>query len=366
MIRYATGYWVRVIGVGAGILVISGLHQATTLSSLHWHNVYQHLYYLPIVFAGLSFGWIGGLAAGMLAGISNAPHNFASLGVAPSYAVDQMLDVPIFCAAGVLTGVLVERGRKQRVDLERTTNRLSEVYQQLQDNFELMKRTERLFALGQLSAGLAHEIRNPLASVSGAAGILRRNPHLEPKDAECLEIIRKECQRLNRLVSNFLDFARPRTPQYQTIDLAATLDSVIELAGHAIEKQPIRLRRETLPQLPAVECDPELLRQLLLNLIINAIQAMPGGGEVVVSAKPRQERVLIQVKDEGCGIKPEDRDHIFDPFFTTKENGSGLGLSVAHQIVQQHGGIITAEANPERGMTFSVLLPLRHERPHEG
>jgi signal transduction histidine kinase len=365
MISYAAGYWVRVIGVGAGILIISALHQATPLFSLHWHNVYQHLYYLPIVFAGLSFGWIGGLSAGILAGISNAPHSFASLGVAPSYAVDQMLDVPIFCAAGVLTGVLAERGRKQRADLERTTKRLSEVYQQLQDNFELMKRTERLFALGQLSAGLAHEIRNPLASVSGATGILRRNPHLEPKDAECLEIISKECQRLNRLVSNFLDFARPRTPRYQRVDPAAILDSVIELAGHAIEKQSIALRRETSPQLPAVECDPELLRQVLLNLIINAIQAMPSGGEVVISASPQPERMLIHVKDEGCGIKPEDRDRIFDPFFTTKENGSGLGLSVAHQIVQQHGGVLTAAANPEKGMTFSLLLPLRHEKPHE-
>jgi signal transduction histidine kinase len=327
--------------------------------------VYQHLYYLPIVFAGLSFGWIGGLAAGMLAGISNAPHNFASLGVAPSYAVDQILDVPLFCAAGVLTGVLAERGRRQRADLERTTKRLSEVYHQLQDNFELMKRSERLFALGQLSAGLAHEIRNPLASVSGAAGILRRNPHLKPKDAECLEIISKECQRLNRLVGNFLDFARPRTPRYQTVDLSPTLDSVMELAGHAIGKQPITLRREIIAQLPAVECDPELLRQVLLNLIINAIQAMPGGGEVVISAMPRQERVLIQVKDEGCGIKPEDRDRIFDPFFTTKENGSGLGLSVAHQIVQQHGGVLSAEANAEKGMIFSLLLPLRPEKPHE-
>src|SRR6516162_5813896 len=249
MISYAAGYWVRVIGVGAGILIISALHQATPLFSLHWHNVYQHLYYLPIVFAGLSFGWIGGLSAGILAGISNAPHSFASLGVAPSYAVDQILDVPLFCAAGVLTGVLAERGRKQRADLERTTRRLSEVYQQLQDNFDRLKRTERLFALGQLSAGLAHEIRNPLASISGAAGILRRNPRLEPKDAECVDIISKECQRLNRLVSNFLDFAKPRTPRYQTVDLAATLDSVLDLARHAIDKQPITLRREVPAQL---------------------------------------------------------------------------------------------------------------------
>ena len=355
----------RVIVVLTVILLISALHQTTPLSVLHWHNVFQHLYYLPIVFAGLTFGWLGGLAAALLAGISSAPHNFAALRVLPNYAVDQLLDIPVFCAAGILTGLLAERGRKQRADLEHTTKRLTEVYQELQDNFEQMKRAERLFALGQLSAGLAHEIRNPLASIAGAAGILRRNTGIERKDAECLDIITKECQRLNQLVSNFLDFARPRTPKYQLIDVTAALDSVLELAGHALGSQRVGLRKEVFPQLPPVECDPELLTQVLLNLVMNAMQSMPDGGEVVVSAIPRHERILIQVKDEGCGIKPEDRDRIFDPFLTTKENCSGLGLSVAHQIVEQHGGMLTAEANPGKGMTFSLSLPLHHERQHE-
>ena len=356
---------IRGIAVAAAILLISALHLVTPLSYLHWHNVFQHLYYLPIVFAGLSLGWLGGLGAGVLAGISNVPHNVLTLHVLPNYAIDQLLDVPLFCAAGVLTGVLAERGRKQRADLERTTKRLTEVYRELQDNFEWMKRSERLFALGQLSAGLAHEIRNPLASVAGAAGILQRNSSLGRKEAECLEIISRECQRLNRLLNNFLEFARPRAPQYQLIDLAAVLDSVLELASHAPGIQRIELRKELFPHLPPVESDPELLKQVLLNLIMNAIQAMPDGGEIVVSAMPRHERMLIQVKDEGTGIKPEDRDRIFDPFFTTKDNGSGLGLSVAHQIVEQHGGMLTADANPEKGMTFSVSLPLRHARRHE-
>jgi two-component system, NtrC family, sensor histidine kinase HydH len=353
------------LGVTAGILLISSLHLAIPPSELHWHNVFQHLYYLPIVAAGLTSGWFGGLAAAVLAGLSNIPHNIQSLKILPSYAIDQMLDIPIFCAAGVLTGVLAERGRKHRADLERTTKRLTEVYQELQSNFEQMKRSERLFALGQLSAGLAHEIRNPLASIAGAAGILQRNSNLETKSLECLEIIRKECQRLNRLVGNFLDFARPRTPHYQQIDVVPVLDSVLDLARHAPGNQQIELRKNVSPQLPALESDPELLKQVLLNLVMNAIQAMPYGGEVVLSASLHHERVLIQVQDQGTGIQPENLDRIFDPFFTTKDNGSGLGLSVAHQIVEQHGGMLTAETNRERGMTFSVSLPLRHARHHE-
>lgn len=355
----------RVAAIVAGILLVSVLHLVTPPSMLHWHNVYQHLYYLPIVVAGLSFGWRGGVAAAILAGLSNAPHNFLSIRALPSYAIDQILDVPLFWAAGILTGVLAERGRKQRADLERTTQRLTEVYQELQDNFERMKRAERLFALGQLSAGLAHEVRNPLASIAGAAGILQRNLRLERKDAECLEIIAKECQRLNNLLAHFLDFARPRTPKYQMTDLQTVIDSVMELAAHAIGRKAIALRKELSPQLAPVECDPELLKQVLLNLMINAIQAMAEGGEVLVSAGPRNDRLLIQVRDEGCGIGAADRDRIFDPFFSTKETGTGLGLSVTHQIVEQHGGILTAETNPGKGMTFSVSLPLRHERQHE-
>jgi signal transduction histidine kinase len=345
--------------------LVTALHLVMPVSLLHWHNAFQHLYYLPIVFAGLTFGWRGGLAAAILAGLSNAPYNLVLWRTLPNYAIDQISEVPLFCAAGILAGVLAERGRKQRADLERTTERLTEVYQELQDNFERMRRAERLFALGQLSAGLAHEVRTPLASIAGAAGILQRNPRLEKKDAECLGIITKECQRLSCLVTHFLDFARPRTPNYQSTDVGTVIESVVELAAHAVGQKPIALRRSVSQQVGTIECDPELLKQVLLNLVINAVQATPDGGEVLVAARPRDGRVLIEVRDEGCGISAADRDKIFDPFFTTKENGTGLGLSVAHQIVEQHGGILTAENNATRGMTFSVLLPLRHERQHE-
>jgi len=203
------------------------------------------------------------------------------------------------------------------------------------------------------------------ASIAGAAGILQRSLHQEGKDAECVAIISKECQRLNGLLTQFLQFARPRTPKYQTIGFHVVIDSVMELAAHAVGNSSVELRQEISPDLALVECDPEMLKQVLLNLIINAIQATTDGGKVLVSAGRCNDRLLIEVKDEGCGISGADRDRIFDPFFTTKENGTGLGLSVTHQIVEQHGGILTAEANPGRGMTFSVSLPLQHERRNE-
>jgi len=350
-------------GVVGGTLLISVLHHVTPSSYLHWHNVFQHLYYVPTILAALLFGWRGGLAAGILAGISHLPDMLRTSGQFPDYAIEQMVEFPVLCLVGFLTGVFSDRDRKHRKDLEKTTSRLTEVYLELQQNFEQMKRAERLFAVGQLAAGLAHELRNPLGSVAGAAGILQRNAHLEPQHQECLEIIQKESQRLNRLLTEFLDFARPRPPKYQAIEVDSLLNSVIRLAAHGVGRDAITLRKDVAPRLPQVEGDPELLKQMLLNLIINAVQATAAGGEVVVSATNQKGRILIRVRDHGCGIAPECRDKIFDPFFTTKEGGTGLGLPVAHQIVEQHGGILTAEANSDSGMTFSALLPLRHEAP---
>jgi signal transduction histidine kinase len=356
------GIRLRILVIAGALLGISLLHHLTPISMLHWHNIFQHLYYLPIVFAALSFGWRGGLLTALLSGASQVPHIAMTWNLALNYSEDLLWEIPAFMAAGVLAGIAAERERNQQRALERTTAQLTQVYQKLHENFENMKRAERLFAVGQLSAGLAHEIRNPLASIDGAAGILERNPDAVPQRSECLSIIRKECDRLNRLLTNFLEFARPRPPHYQDVAPATVLDSVIDLALHAISRRHVTLRKEVAGELPLLECDPEQLKQVLLNLVINAIQATDGQGEILLRACRQNDKVLIQVKDEGCGISAENLDRMFDPFFTTKPNGTGLGLSVAHQIVEQHGGLLTAENNGDRGMTFSLWFPTRVER----
>jgi signal transduction histidine kinase len=355
------GISLRVLIIAVSIAGITGLHHLTPIDMLHWHNIFQHLYYLPIVFAALSFGWRGGLITAIAASLSQVPHILATWGVALNYSEDLIWETPALCAAGILAGIGAERLQRQQKALQQTTERLTEVYQELQDNFESMKRAERLYAIGQLSAGLAHEIRNPLASVAGAAGILRRNPQDIAKRNECVAIIYKECDRLNRLLTNFLEFARPRTPHWQTVDADAILNSVMDLAQHALDGKSVVLRKQVEPHLPALACDPEQLKQVLLNLVINAVQATERAGVITLSGTSRDGKVLIQVKDEGCGISQENLDKIFDPFFTTKETGTGLGLSVVHQIVEQHGGLLTVQNNPDRGATFSILLPVRAE-----
>jgi two-component system, NtrC family, sensor histidine kinase HydH len=347
------------------IALISVMYYATQHQLVWMHNILQHLYFAPIAAAAIYFGWKGGIGAAILAALCYAPHLLMGLneGTEPRrYIGSEATEILDFFLVGLIAGILADRERRQKESLQRTTTQLNTVYQALQQNFERMKRSERLYAIGQLSAGLAHEVRNPLASIGGAAAILRKRSGSEERREEFLDIIEKECLRLNRLLTNFLEFARPRPPQYQLAEIGPILDSVVGLAAHAVGRQPIQLRTDAAPDVPAIACDPEQIKQVLLNLTINSVQAMPEGGEIVLSTRVDGARVVMEVKDQGPGISPEHLDKVFDPFFTTKDTGTGLGLSVAHQIVSQHGGILNAKNNADRGATFSLFLPIQHGR----
>ncbi len=344
----------------SAIALVTLLHYITPDTWTLSHNILQHLYVVPVVVAGICFGWTGGLMAAALAAVCYAPHVLTTVRYHdyPGYLVSQVAEFGDFVLAGIAAGVFASRERLQNETLERTTRQLEDVYRELQENFDRMKRAERLYALGQLSAGLAHEIRNPLYAIGGAAGVLRRGQAPASQQAECIGIIEKECQRLDSLLENFLDFARPRAPRFQTLDIAALFESVASVSAHGVGKNRAVIRTQIASGTPALNSDSEQLKQVLLNLVINAVQAMPEGGDVVLSCRPQAGRILLQVRDQGCGIAPEHVDRVFDPFFTTKENGTGLGLSVAHQIVGQLGGMLTLEPNADRGTTFSILLPL--------
>ncbi|MBI3697625.1 MAG: sensor histidine kinase [Acidobacteria bacterium] len=350
---------IRIVLALVGIGFASLAHYITPPSLLLWHIIFQRLYYLPIVYAAIYFGWRGGMAAAALSSICYIPHIVMVWSHEPRYMVDQFAEIVVFFLVGIVTGLLADREQKRKRELEQTTQQLSKVYRELQDSFEQLKRADRLSAIGQLAASLAHEIRNPLASIEGAVNVLDQPETSDDMRVEFRGIIRKECRRLNQLLTNLLDFARPRQPEYQQVAIYQKLDSIVALVAHEAGRHGITFRKDVPASTPTIECDPEQLRQVVLNLALNAIQAMPQGGEIAFSARPEGPDMLIQVKDQGCGIREEDLDKIFDPFFTTKESGTGLGLSVAHRIVTQHGGTITVERNTDKGMTFSVLLPLR-------
>jgi two-component system, NtrC family, sensor histidine kinase HydH len=352
----------QIAGIGCGIAVLAILPWFTPADDALAHNVLHHLNFLPLMVAGMLFGWRGASVAMLFAACSQSPYLLSHWTLNPLDSSDQVLELSIFGVAGLIAGFLSDRERNQRANLERTKAQLETVYQELQQNIDRLRKAERLYAAGQLSASLAHEIRNPLASISGAAGILKRGNASHQNVQDCLDIIEKESNRLNKLLTNFLDFARPRAPRFQKIDIRSLIDSVSALSAHGSSFHSIKLHKELQRDIPEIDCDPEQLKQVLLNLLLNAAQASPDTGSVWIKATASKERVFISVRDEGTGISPEQSEQIFDPFFTTKKDGTGLGLAIASMIIEQHGGTLTAESNSTRGMTFRLELPILRAR----
>lgn len=344
-------------GIAALIVILAFLSWYAPPHAYEWHNILHHLNFLPFMMAGMLFGWRGALLALIFAVLIHVPGVTRHWKTNPLDAQDQLVELGVFGAAGVIAGLLSDRERVQRQKVEATKLELELVYNELRQNIKHLKKTERLTAAGQLAASLAHEIRNPLASISGAAGILKRGQAPEENRLECLSILDKESQRLNKLLTNFLDFARPRLPRYQRMHPASLIESVAVLARHAAVTGRVILELEVDPALPDIECDAEQLKQVLLNLVINAAQATEDHGTVAISCRAFSGKLFIDVRDEGVGVPPEKLDMIFEPFFTTKESGTGLGLAVAANIIEQHGGHLTARHNNSRGMTFQIELP---------
>ncbi len=358
LVKISTRDWRRAAGLAVAIAAVALLHYHTPTTDVWAHPLLQRAYYIPILLAALWFGWKGGLSAATLAGASYIPHIMMAWKFDPEYRAAQYIEIGMFFVIATLTGVLADHERAQRRKVEETATKLGEVYTQLQKSFEQLRRADRLSALGELSAGLAHEVRNPLGSIEGAVQILGRRDLAEETRQEFKEMASREVARLKGLVTHFLEFARPELPRVVASDVGLLLQSVAKLASETARMTQVEIVVETAAALPSISVDPEQIRQVLLNLAINATQAMPSGGRITLRALHNGATVRIEVEDEGGGIPTEDLERVFDPFFTTRSNGTGLGLSIAYQIVSQHGGHIAAQKNPQRGMTFVVTLPV--------
>jgi signal transduction histidine kinase len=241
--------------------------------------------------------------------------------------------------------------------------------------YQAMKERDRLAALGEMSAGLAHEIRNPLAAIKGAVQYLDPGK-LPPDDREFLEIVIDEVNRLNGVVTQFLDYSRPLKPSMEPGNVNEILERTFKLLQQDVPPS-VAVELDLAPGIPRVTCDAEQLKQVFLNLALNAFQAMPRGGRLRVSTRVlrdelafwregarKADAVEIRFHDTGPGIPEEARESIFVPFYTTKEKGTGLGLAICQRIVKAHAGTIGVRSPPDGGAEFLVSLPgLREERP---
>ncbi|MCL5023173.1 MAG: ATP-binding protein [Nitrospirae bacterium] len=220
-----------------------------------------------------------------------------------------------------------------------------------------LKYKETLAAIGELSANMAHEIRNPLASLKGSIEMLREGALTRDQGEKLMSIAISEMDRLNKIITDFLTYSRPRSPEFFRFDLTAMLDETVELIKSATANiDAITVRKDFEGPIEIV-ADPQKLRQVFLNLAMNAIESMPDGGEMLLSVRRLLNSVLVSVKDSGIGIPPENLKDVFYPFFTTKDKGTGLGLSIAYRIVEEHNGSITVKSPSGQGTTFEVRIP---------
>ncbi|HZQ24594.1 MAG TPA: ATP-binding protein [Terriglobales bacterium] len=249
-------------------------------------------------------------------------------------------------------------------DLGRNFNRMVEQLRESRTEIERLHRTqmsraEHLATLGELATGLAHEIRNPLAGIAGVIEIVSRDlPPTSPARA-VVKDVRLEIAQINRIVTDLLETARPRPPEIRPSDLNTTIEHAVMLARQQVLSKPITIELQKAPELPAVEHDGDQMHQVLLNLLINSVQAMDHGGTVRVQVSEDHGVAKIAVSDNGKGIPADNIPNIFRPFFTTKGNGTGLGLSLAKRIVEDHQGRIEVVSELGKGTKFVISLPFK-------
>jgi two-component system sensor histidine kinase HydH len=347
----------------AGLLVlvasVSALHYTTNPSHVVWHEVFQRLYYVPIVLGAYWFGVAGGLLVAVTASLAYVPHIQMVWATGVQQEASRYAEIVMFNVVGVIVGLLANTQRRVAGHYRRAAASLEAANRELRESYEHLRRANRLSALGEVAAGLAHEIRHPLASIGGALEIIESRASADSPEAEFSKLAKTELQRLDRLVAEFLRYARPREPQLHDTTVSEVVQRVLALARVEADRASVMIGADIPPAEPEASIDPEQIQQVLLNVVLNAIQASPSGGQVMVRELVEPPEVVIDVSDEGPGIPEEHLPRIFSPFFTTREKGTGLGLAIAHRIVTAHGGSMEALQRVDgRGARVRIRLPI--------
>ncbi len=363
----------RIICVVALLLLCTIGHFTISHTLTTWHEFLFKVTYVPIILAALWFGVRGGLITSLVTSALYLVHvqrhfggHFLSMNL--SYTLDIVLYNGIALATGLLSQAQVRaRNRAERLaeeqaalrrELEASYQTLQRQTEELLEASEQLRRSERLAALGELTASIAHEIRNPLGGISGAAEIVGREGVAPEVRAEFSDILRKETARLNQAVQNILTFARGRKSEIRETDLGEVAGRVVRLVAREAQQHSVSIAQE-IPAGLRIRTDPLLIEHILLNLVLNAVQAMPDGGAVTLLQRNGAPGfIALTVRDTGPGIPAEVQAQMFKPFFTTKPGGTGLGLAIARRIAHGLGGEIRLQSEPGKGAEFTLEIPV--------
>ncbi|MGC9970443.1 MAG: ATP-binding protein [Bryobacteraceae bacterium] len=343
----------NLLKLGLGYLII--FHSSGITSSYYW------ILLIPVVSAAATLGVGGTVLFTVLACATYLSFllrvDWELYRLDPDQVAELSLRLISLAVIGFLTQRLAEANRMEALRAQAAADQLAEANRNLQEAEAVARRSERLAALGQLSAGLAHELRNPLGTMRASAEMLRSSlPAGNEVAAELAGFISSEVDRINSLVTRFLDFARPLEVRLEPAELSEVIDRAIAQLERDSPRR-VTVYKNYSPDVPLFPFDAELIERVVYNLLLNAAQATQPGGAVTVKTRPVDGDVEVSVIDRGAGIHPDHLENIFNPFFTTKKEGAGLGLSVVSKIVDLHGGRITVESEPGKGSVFRLFLP---------
>lgn len=326
----------KIIFLFASVLTITLCHYVTELRAHHYHLVYQGVYFLPIMLAGFWFGLRGALSTSLSITILYIPFTFTHWEGFSGGDFNNLMEMVLYNAVGVILGILRDRERAGR-------RRLREF--------------EGLASVGKAVSALAHDLKTPLVAIGGIIRLFRRSLEKDGLDVRKLDIVIEETRRLEYMVKEMLDFSRPLELRRSSEDINQVISQSLAIVADTAQRRKVKVQIQPSQNLPPVSLDPPRMKQVLINLLVNAIEASPEGGIVSVHKYQKRKKLIIDVSDSGCGIPIDKKEEIFFPFFTTKEDGTGLGLPISKKIVEAHEGCLEIHENPEGGVTFRVIMP---------
>jgi two-component system sensor histidine kinase HydH len=305
----------------------------------HYHSIFREFYFIPLILAAFWFGLRGALlTSGSITLFYLIFLVFYWQGISAE-KINIFIEIIFLNIVAVIFGTLRERENKQR---------------------RRAQKAEKLAAIGKAVSGVAHDMKTPLVAIAGFTRQVLKKMREDDPHREKLDIIYREAQRLESMVKDMLDYARPLDLRLAPTDVNQLLRESLEVAQDLAREQGVTMETQLGSDIPLIPLDAGRMKQVFINLIVNAIQASPAGATVMVRSALEAGKITIEVADRGCGIPPDQKENIFVPFFTTKKEGVGLGLSMVKNIVSAHHGLVEFfdNRNPDQGVTFRITLPI--------
>jgi signal transduction histidine kinase len=334
--------------ITASTLLVSYFHYAVPKHFSVVHISHYYAYYLIVIYAAYKFGFAGGIAVSAIISLIYAPKAYFllfTMNVTHSI-VPSIVEISMIFAVGGIAGYFSSKLRREKQKVEKVSAEMLELEKQIAHD-------DRLRVLGQLSAGIAHEIRNPLASIKSGISLMKSGKGND----QVTDILHSEIERLNSFVDRFLQYARIDIDKVQNFDLQDFCSEISELAKLAAAKTSIKIETEILTEKDTIYGDKNALKQAMLNIIINCVEELTDkpDGLIKMTINSDDEFIYFKIQDNGRGIGIEKPEKIFEPFFTTKDNGTGLGLAIAMKIIKAHNGDISVESD-ETGSAFTLKI----------